>query len=49
MIPVATMFWGGRYGKLMDPFGREWGINQQVTRPTATEEAEGSRRCFSGT
>jgi len=24
------MFWGGRYGMFVDPFGHEWGINQQV-------------------
>jgi len=23
------MFWGARYGKILDPFGHEWGINQQ--------------------
>jgi PhnB protein len=22
-------FWGGRYGKIVEPFGHEWGINQQ--------------------
>lgn len=29
-LPVRDMFWGGRYGKIVDPFGHEWGINQQV-------------------
>jgi PhnB protein len=29
-MPVQDMFWGGRYGKILDPFGHEWGINQQV-------------------
>jgi len=29
-MPVQDMFWGGRYGKIVDPFGHEWGINQQV-------------------
>jgi uncharacterized glyoxalase superfamily protein PhnB len=24
--PVADMFWGDRYGKVVDPFGHEWGI-----------------------
>jgi PhnB protein len=49
MIPVADMFWGARYGKLIDPFGHEWGINQQVKRVTEAEEAEGARRYFSRT
>jgi len=31
LLPVADMFWGARYGKIVDPFGHEWGINQQVT------------------
>ena len=30
MMPVADMFWGARYGKIVDPFGHEWGINQQI-------------------
>ena len=29
-MPVQDTFWGGRYGKIVDPFGHEWGINQQV-------------------
>ena len=24
--PVQDMFWGDRYGKILDPFGHEWGI-----------------------
>lgn len=30
MMPVQDMFWGARYGKIRDPFGHEWGINQQL-------------------
>jgi PhnB protein len=47
MIPVADMFWGARYGKLLDPFGHEWGINQQVKQVTEAEQAEEARRYFS--
>jgi PhnB protein len=25
-MPVADMFWGDRYGKLIDPFGHSWSI-----------------------
>lgn len=46
MIPVADMFWGARYGKLIDPFGHEWGINQQVEQLTEAQEVEGARRHF---
>jgi len=36
-MPVQDMFWGGRYGKIVDPFGHEWGINQQVKEQTPKE------------
>jgi PhnB protein len=39
LMPVADMFWGARYGKIVDPFGHEWGINQQV-REQNTEETD---------
>ncbi len=39
LMPVADMFWGARYGKIVDPFGHEWGINQQV-REQSPEETE---------
>ena len=38
-MPVQDMFWGGRYGKIVDPFGHEWGINQQV-KDQSHEETE---------
>jgi uncharacterized glyoxalase superfamily protein PhnB len=25
-MPLADMFWGDRYGKIVDPFGHNWGI-----------------------
>ncbi len=25
-VPVVDMFWGDRYGKLIDPFGHQWAI-----------------------
>jgi hypothetical protein len=24
------MFWGDRYGKVLDPFGHQWGVAQHV-------------------
>jgi PhnB protein len=38
-MPVQDMFWGGRYGKIVDPFGHEWGINQQL-KELSPEETE---------
>jgi PhnB protein len=26
LMPLADMFWGDRYGKVLDPFGHEWSI-----------------------
>ena len=27
-MPVETMFWGDRYGQVVDPFGVRWALNQ---------------------
>jgi PhnB protein len=37
LMPVQDMFWGARYGKIVDPFGHEWGINQQLRELTSEE------------
>ena len=37
LMPVQDMFWGGRYGKIVDPFGHEWGINQQLQEQSPEE------------
>ena len=37
LMPVADMFWGARYGKIRDPFGQEWGINQQLVERSKQE------------
>jgi PhnB protein len=37
VMPVQELFWGARYGKLLDPFGHEWGINQQLKEQTEEE------------
>lgn len=37
LMPVQDMFWGARYGKILDPFGHEWGINQQMSELTLEE------------
>jgi PhnB protein len=39
LMPVQDMFWGARYAKFLDPFGHEWGINQQL-RELSDEEAQ---------
>jgi PhnB protein len=37
LMPVADMFWGARYGKILDPFGHEWGLNQQLQEQSPEE------------
>ena len=29
-MPLADMFWGDRYGKLIDPFGHHWAIAEHL-------------------
>jgi PhnB protein len=47
LMPVQDMFWGARYGKIVDPFGHEWGINQQV-KEQSTEETRRAAEEFLG-
>jgi PhnB protein len=42
-LPVQDMYWGARYGKLVDPYGHEWGINQQQKALSAEETDEAAR------
>jgi len=37
LMPLENLFWGARYGKIVDPFGHEWGINQQRREQTSEE------------
>jgi PhnB protein len=29
-MPLDNMFWGDRYGKLLDPFGHSWALATHV-------------------
>ncbi|MFZ0202049.1 MAG: VOC family protein [Candidatus Sulfotelmatobacter sp.] len=44
-MPVADMFWGDRYGKLVDPFGHKWSIATH-TRDMSMEEIEEAQEEF---
>jgi PhnB protein len=46
-MPVQNMFWGGRYGKIVDPFGHEWGVNQQVREQSHDETQAAADTFFS--
>lgn len=43
-MPLADMFWGARYGIVVDPFGHEWAIATQKRDVTPEEMAEGMKR-----
>jgi PhnB protein len=45
-MPVQDMFWGGRYGKIVDPFGHEWGINQQIKEQSHEETRAAAAEFF---
>lgn len=39
VMPLEDMFWGDRYGELLDPFGHRWSLGQQV-REVSPDEIE---------
>ena len=47
MMPVTEMFWGARYAKLKDPYGHEWGINEQLEELPVADEAKKGEQYFS--
>ncbi len=46
-MPLGDMFWGDRYGQLVDPFGHEWSIAQHVRDVTPDEMAREAAKAFS--
>ena len=44
--PVEEMFWGARYGQIVDPFGHEWGINQQMKEQSPQETQAAAKEFF---
>lgn len=46
-MPVADMFWGDRYGQLVDPFGHIWAICTHVKDLTPEEMQEAAAKAFS--
>jgi PhnB protein len=46
LMPMQDMFWGARYGKFVDPFGHEWGINQQLTERTDDQANAAAKEFF---
>ena len=46
IMPVADMFWGARYGQIIDPFGHIWGINQQLQEQSEEETNAAAEEFF---
>jgi PhnB protein len=44
-MPVSDMFWGDRYGKLVDPFGHKWSIATHK-RDMSKEEIDAAQKEF---
>lgn len=42
-MPVADMFWGDRYGVVIDPFGHSWSVATHIRDMTPEEMLEASR------
>lgn len=45
-MPVADMFWGDRYGKVVDPFGYEWGLATRKEELTPEQIRRGAEEFF---
>jgi len=47
-MPPADMFWGDRYGKLIDPFGHEWSLATHKEDLTPEEIGKRAQTAFCG-
>lgn len=46
-MPLEDMFWGDRYGKLVDPFGHHWSVATHI-RDMTPEEIEQAMKSHGG-
>jgi uncharacterized glyoxalase superfamily protein PhnB len=47
-MPLADMFWGDRYGKLVDPFGHHWSIAEHLEDLTPEQMQERMATALAG-
>ncbi len=47
-MPLADMFWGDRYGKVVDPFGHHWSIAHRLETLTANQTREKMEAAMAG-
>lgn len=48
ILPVADMFWGDRFGRLLDPFGVTWSVATRIRDLTPEQIAAGAKRAMGG-
>ena len=48
-MPLTDMFWGDRYGKLIDPFGHHWSIAEHLEDLTPEQVQERMAAAMAGT
>ena len=46
LMPPQDMFWGDRFGKLVDPFGHQWAMATHVKDVTPEEMRKGAEAAF---
>jgi uncharacterized glyoxalase superfamily protein PhnB len=44
VLPLTDMFWGARYGQVVDPFGHKWSIATQKREVSPQEMAEAMKK-----
>jgi PhnB protein len=47
-MPVADMFWGDRYGMLVDPFGHQWSLASHLKDMTQEEMRAAGKAAMGG-
>jgi len=45
-MPLADMFWGDRYGQVVDPFGHRWSVATHVADYTPEQMQKGAEEAF---
>lgn len=46
-MPLSDVFWGDRYGQLLDPYGHSWSVSTHKVDMTKEEIAEAAEKFFS--
>ncbi|MDX2231492.1 MAG: VOC family protein [Leptolyngbyaceae cyanobacterium bins.349] len=47
-MPLQDMFWGDRYGKLVDPFGHHWSLATHIEDVSSEEMQQRAAALFGG-